>query len=140
MDIINNLKDTFAKNFVDWFNLKPKLDISNNQPPLVDEGQIWWCHLGENIGTEISGKGQKYTRPVVIYKKLSRYTFLVIPCSTKLKEGSWFVKFVHKNIEQIAVLNQIRIIDYRRLDDKIGILSVDDFDAIKTGFKKLYSI
>jgi mRNA interferase MazF len=128
----------FIKNFTDWFQLKPKLDDRNHKPPLVSQRDIFWCHLGENIGTEISGKSNLYTRPVIIVKKLSRHTFLVIPTSTKIKEGSWFVFFKHKEIEMVACLHQIKIIDYRRLQTLIGKLDSRDFQNIKTGLKELY--
>jgi len=68
-------KPNFIKNFLVWFELKPKLNQNNHKPPLLQEREIWWCHLGENIGTEISGKSNNFTRPVVIYKKLSQHTF-----------------------------------------------------------------
>ena len=128
----------FIKNFTDWFKLKPKLDDRSHKPPLVSQRDIFWCHLGENIGTEISGKSHLYTRPVIIFKKLSRHTFLVIPTSTKIKTGSWFVYFTHRKIEMVACLHQIKIIDYRRLQTLIGKLDNKDFQNIKTGFKELY--
>jgi mRNA interferase MazF len=130
---------TFKKNFADWFDLKPKMDIQNHQPPLVHEGEIWWCRVGENIGTEISGKGDIFARPVVIHTKLSKYCYLVIPCSTSDKQGSWFVSFVHAKIPQIAVLSQSKVVDYRRLKNKLGALDQKDFDKICKGFEKLYS-
>ncbi len=132
-------KPNFIKNFLDWFTLKPKLDQNNHKPPLVEEGNLWWCHLGENIGTEISGKGEKFTRPVIIFKKISRYTFLVIPTSTQIKTGSWFVFFVHQNIDMVACLHQIRVIDYRRLFNKKGFLEEKDFEKIKQGFIDFYA-
>ena len=129
---------TYFKNFLSWFSLKPKLDNSNHQPPLVEQGNIFWCHIGENIGTEISGKGTKLTRPVVILKKLSRHTFMVVPLSTKIKEGSWFVNFSHNKVPMVACLHQIRTIDYRRLDDKIGKIDSSDMAKIKQQFDSLY--
>lgn len=129
----------FIKKFTEWFSLKPKLDKQNHKPPSVSEGQIWWCHLGENIGTEISGKGEKFTRPVIIFKKISGYTYLIIPTSTQIKSGSWFVFFVHKNIEMVACLHQIRIIDYRRLFNRKGFLEESDFEKIKQEFNNFYT-
>ena len=130
---------TFFKNFLDWFIIKPKLDKSNHQPPLVEEGNIWWCKIGENIGTEISGKGREYTRPVIIYKKLSKFTFMVIPLSTKIKTGSWFVEFTHDKIKTVACLHRIRVVDYRRMNDKLGKIDSADMDKIKLGLTKLYN-
>jgi mRNA interferase MazF len=121
-----------------WLSYSTKLSIHNNQPPFIDEGQIWWCHVGENLGTEINGKNLTFTRPIIVYKKLSRYTYLVIPCSTKIKEGSWYVRFFHNKIEQVAVLSQIRVIDYRRFFNKIGDMDKKDFQDIVKGFNNLY--
>jgi len=131
---------TFIKNFQDWFFLKPKLDNNNHKPPFVSERDFWWAHLGENIGTEISGKSNRYTRPVIIFKKLSPHTFLIIPTSTKIKSGSWFVHFIHKELNMVACLHQIRVIDYRRLQNKIGRIDINDTKKIKTQSKKLYKL
>ncbi|MEI7511570.1 MAG: type II toxin-antitoxin system PemK/MazF family toxin [Candidatus Peregrinibacteria bacterium] len=129
----------FFKNFQHWFGLKPSLDSKNHKPPFVSEGQIWWCHLGENIGTEISGKGEKFTRPVLIFKKLSHYTYCIIPLSTKEKKGSWYISFLHRNISVMACLHQVRIVDYKRLDDKMGLIDETDFLKIQYGFQNLYT-
>lgn len=135
----------FIKNFTGWFKLKPKLDNLIHEPPYFKEREIWWCSIGENVGSEISGKGDKYTRPVVIFKKLSRYTFLGIPTTTQLfnqkgepRLGSWYVKIVVDNIEMLVVLNQIRIIDYRRMDNKMATLDTFDFQNIGQSFNLLY--
>lgn len=29
-------------------------------------GEIWWCSIGLNIGSEIYGKGWTYARPVIV--------------------------------------------------------------------------
>jgi mRNA-degrading endonuclease toxin of MazEF toxin-antitoxin module len=121
-----------------WLNVKIAVDQKTNNPPTVDEGQLWWCNQGQNIGSEVYGKGSNFTRPVVVYKKLSRFTFMVIPCSTKLKTGSWYSQFIHNKITMIAVLSQAKVIDYRRLINKIGELDKTDFAKIKQDFIALY--
>ena len=133
------------KDFLSWFRLKPKLNNRNHKPPLISEGQIWWCHLGKNIGTEINGKTSGFNRPVIIYKKLSHFTFLVIPTTSQLtdnngsfKTGSWFVKIKHQSKENLACLHQIRVIDYRRIQNFVTFLTRYDLDKICTGMNKLY--
>lgn len=130
----------FLKNFVDWFTLKPKLEKRKNIPLSIKEGEIYWFHCGENIGAEISGKGQVYTRPGIIYKRLSYYLFLVIPTSTQVKKGSWFINFSANNKEQIACLHQIRIIDKKRIYKYLDTINNNDFQKIKEGFTSLYDI
>jgi len=130
----------FIKNFLEWFSLKPKLDGLNHKPPFFKDREIWWCHLGENIGTEISGKSASFTRPVIVLKKLSKHTALIVPTSTKIKQGTWFVYFIHKNKEMVACLHQIKVIDYRRFQDYIGQVDTKDFSHIKIQLKKLYDL
>lgn len=91
------------KDFLSWFRLKPKIDNRDHKPPLVSEGQIWWCHLGENIGTEINGKD-----------------------NGSLKSGSWFVKIRHQDRENLACLHQVRVIDYRRIQNFVTFLTRHD--------------
>ena len=136
----------YLKNFVDWFKIKLHLDNQNHKPPLVHEGEIWWCRLGENVGVEISGKGINYTRPVIIHTKFSKYLFLVIPTTTKLyfsdgkaKEGNRFVKFSHSGLIMLACLSQIRVIDYRRIKNKLGDLDQKDFADVSHAFDILFS-
>ena len=135
----------FIKNFAGWFKLKPKLDNLRHEPPYFKEREIWWCFIGENVGAEVSGKGDKYTRPVVIFKKLSKYTFLGIPTTTQLyntkgeeRKGSWYQKIGINNVEMLVVLSQIRIFDYRRLDDKMATLDNYSFEIIGENFNKMY--
>ena len=123
--------------FLDWCKVQIRLEHTKSNPPSVKEGEIWWVYLGQNLGSEIYGKGEDFTRPVIILKKYSRYTFLVIPCSTKIKEGSWYSTFVHKNIKMIAVLFQSRTVDYSRLRNKIGELDTNDFCKIKSDYISL---
>ncbi len=54
---------------------------------LFKEGEIWWCSIGMNVGTEIFGKGRRFTRPVLVFKKFGSYSFLGIPITSQEKEG-----------------------------------------------------
>lgn len=124
----------FIKRFVEWIGLKERLDTVSNTPPLFNEGEIWWCAMGENIGTEISGKNKSFSRPVVVLKKYGRLSFFGLPLTTKAKQGSWFVPIKQEGKESVAVVSQGRYIDYRRLYKKIGTLDDIDFARVKESF------
>jgi mRNA interferase MazF len=119
--------------------LKSKVHHRNHQPPLVSEGEIWWITMGSNIGSEINGKSAAYSRPGIIFKKLSQYTFCIIPTSTRMHQGTWFVPFTHNGEPRNACLHQVRVIDYRRLLSRLGKLSHIDHENIKKQFVKLYT-
>jgi len=97
-----------------WNNLKQNLQKKNENIKFT-VGGIYFMSVGQNIGYEQYGKGDYFLRPVVVYKKLSRSTFLGIPLTSKQKEGSYYFSFKYKkNKISIAMLNQIRVFDIKR--------------------------
>ena len=106
--------------------------------PDIHEGEVWWCVVGENVGIEINGKGERYLRPVIIFKKLSNLGFLGIPLTSQNHTGSWYVRFILKDKHQIAVLSQIKVFSVFRLHRKMGMLPEPDFEKISDAFWKLY--
>lgn len=126
------------KQFLKWIGLKEKLHSNEHIPPLFKEGEIWWSHFGENIGTEMNGKGDFFTRPVLILKKYDRFSFLAVPLTTKTKEGTWYSTFTHNSKEQTAVLSQVRTVNYKRLKELVGKVDSNDYQKIKTAFLVLH--
>jgi|SRR3989344_2263042 len=125
------------KRFLDWIGIKEKLDAHEHQPPLITEGDLWWCAVGENVGIEVSGKSKDFTRPVIILKKFGRLGFLGIPTTTQTREGTWYVAFVHKGIRETAVLSQARAFSYKRLHSKMGTLDETDYQNVKEAYVRL---
>lgn len=126
------------KNFGGWFKVKNRLEKSIDEPPLFKEREIWWCMIGENVGVEISGKGRNFTRPILVFKKLSKAGFLGIPMSTRLKDGTWYVKIKQGGKKAIIVLSQTRVFSSKRLYQKIGELDNTDFALVVKSFSELF--
>ncbi len=79
------------KDFLNWIKLKEKLYNNENNNPLIKDGEIWWVSMGENINHEINGKGKRFCRPVLVYKKISRSTFMGYPSPPrKRREAGMF--------------------------------------------------
>lgn len=122
---------------LDWW--RTTVLLQNVRPKtLYKEGEIWWCSIGMNVGVEIYGKGEKFTRPVLVYKKFSADSFLGIPLTTQQKYGSWYIPVRHGDKKRMAVLNQIRVLDARRLTQKIGTLSANGFQEVSSAFLTFY--
>lgn len=126
------------KRFLEWIGLKEKLHTQSHLPPLFKENEIWWCYVGENIGSEINGKSNKFTRPVFIFKKYDKYSFFALPLSTKAKTGSWYTPIVFAGMEQIVVLSQGRVLDYRRLKGKMGELEKIESAKVRESYFALH--
>jgi mRNA interferase MazF len=126
------------KDFATWMPKKAQLDALSHKPPLVSERDIWWASVGENIGSEMNGKSDLFSRPVIIFCKLAHGFYFVVPTSTKPKEGSWYVPFTRGGKSVVACLHQTKAIDYRRLSSKLGQIDTADYELVQKGFVKLY--
>ncbi|MEK7201640.1 MAG: type II toxin-antitoxin system PemK/MazF family toxin [Patescibacteria group bacterium] len=126
------------KRFLDWIGLKEQLHGAQHRPPLVSQREIWWASIGENVGSEINGKSSRFSRPVIIFKKLSHGFYFVIPTTTQEKTGTWYSGFTYQGKYMLACLHQARAIDYRRLTSRLGQIDSDDFESIKKSFVALY--
>lgn len=126
------------KRFLEWIRLKEKLHESSAKPPLFAEREIWWASLGENVGREINGKSELFTRPVLIFRKLSRETFMAIPTTSQERRGTWYVSVSYGGYQVSVILSQSRIVDAKRLSTRLGRLDERDFKRVKEGFKQLY--
>lgn len=121
------------KHFDEWIKLKEKLHTIN-RIRTIHEGDVWWCAMGENVGVEINGKNEGFTRPAVVFRKLSRYSFLGIPLSTKFHEGNYYASFFFNGKQQTAALHQIRSMSVARLNKRMGELPEQDFQFLREKF------
>ncbi|MDB5265189.1 MAG: hypothetical protein JWN64_760 [Parcubacteria group bacterium] len=126
------------KRFLEWVGIKERIDSSTHKAPLVSERDLWWANIGENVGSEINGKGNLFTRPVLILKKLKYDFYLVAPCTTQQHEGEWYVHVKVGDVDNYICLHQIKSIDHRRLHRRLGKVTKEDFYRVKAGFNNLY--
>jgi len=84
------------KKFTSWNNIKINIE-KKKEKIYFKEREIYWANIGENIGFEQGGKGDDFTRPLLIFKKFSNNIFFGIPLSTKRKNGSFFFEFIFKD-------------------------------------------
>lgn len=121
---------------------KAKIILSRRQydGKHLREGEIRWLACGENIGTEINGKGKDYARPVLVLKKLDKRSFIGIPMTTRQKDGSWYIKVNFQGKEVRAVIAQIRLFSSSRVYKRIGRLDENDMAKIKKGLRSLLTL
>src|SRR5258708_7895888 len=115
------------KRFFEWFGLKQRLHYITHSPPLVSERDIWWASIGENVGSEINGKSALFSRPVIVLKKLSHGFYFVIPTTTQVREGSWYVPFRQQGRICLPVFikrGQSTFADYRQGSDKLTAMTL----------------
>lgn len=128
------------RNYEDWMLVKDSIQYRRVMRSFK-EWEMWWCAVGENVGVEINGKGEKFIRPVIIFKKFGKLSFMGIPTTTQNhtnRTPDWYVHFKLKDVDEYAAINQIGVTSAFRLYRKMGELDAEDIKKILTGFWNLY--
>lgn len=120
------------KDYVDWMEVKRVIHNNNAAPVGMKERDIWLCSIGENIGFEEDGKGHDFVRPVLLLKVYNREFCHIVPLSTTSRRGRFYFPFDGTTGKiSVALLSQSRPIASARLHEKIGYISLPDFQILK---------
>ena len=131
------------KDYKNWTPIKNELNNADDPRLFFHEREVWYCHLGENIGFEQDGGDELFLRPVVIIRKFNNDIFWGIPLTRTEKDLPFYFAFNIRTETEVfdekstAVLSQIRLIDAKRLRRMIGYISAEDFVLFK---KKLIAL
>jgi mRNA interferase MazF len=124
------------KNFDGWNEVKKKTD--SEQPRLYTVRELWRCRFGVNIGTEQDGRGEKFLRPALILRGFGADACLVAPLTTSAREHPLRVSVgMVEDREARANLSQLRVVDTRRLVEKIDFLDKAIFVSVRKAAKAL---
>jgi len=126
------------ENLKKWHMVKSDL-MKNNKKIFFHEREFWWCSVGKNVGFEQNGKGEEFTRPVIVIKRLSLNTCLIVPLTASKKRENIFHLGILKNEnkESFAMVEQIRLIDAKRLKKKIDMLNKESFGKLVNFIKEV---
>ena len=127
------------KDFDRWNNFKKDIEKSDKKF-LFNEWEIWWTTLWLNIKQESCWKWESFRRPILVFKKLSSFTFIWIPLSTKIKNWTWYASYKQNWEKYSALLYQIRMFDISRFQRRIWEMDEKDYLEIKNRLKLLLNL
>jgi mRNA interferase MazF len=130
-------KEEFIEKYNNWNIKKQEIQFSDIEETYFKEGDIWWCSLGQNIGTESYGKGRDYRRPILVIRKLSEDLCIALPLTSKTKIGTWFVDILLNYESRCVMLYQIRTLNRKRFQRKMGEVSIEDYIKVKEKLESL---
>ncbi len=124
------------KDFAEWHTQKSDLQ-ENKERAFFHVREIWFATLGLNVGFEQDGRGDKFLRPVVVLKKFNNEVLWCIPLTKNEKKGKYYFPFTLNEKISTAILSQIKLVDSKRLQYKIGDIAEKDFDELKEKLRQL---
>jgi mRNA interferase MazF len=123
------------KNFDAW-NIKKKVIHTEKKRPFFHVREIWWCALGVNVGFEQDGIGENFERPIIVMQGFNKDLFLGAALTTKRKEGKYYFPIGSINgKDSFVILSQVRLIDAKRLMNKIGTIDKKTFEKLKSAME-----
>jgi mRNA interferase MazF len=125
-------EEQYQKDFDGWIVEKQRRHYELMPKVYFHTREAWWCALGVNIGFEQDGKKENYSRPVVILNVFSTNACLVVPLTSKEKEGRFYFDLgIVAGRNAKAVISQIRFIDKRRLINKADVVKEETFAQLQ---------
>ncbi len=101
----------------------------------IKRGELYYADLSPVIGSEQGGVrpvliiqndvGNKYSPTIIVCAVTSRLTKAKLPTHIELREGESGLKKA-----SVALLEQLRTLDKRRLKEKIGFLSSEKMERV----------
>jgi mRNA-degrading endonuclease toxin of MazEF toxin-antitoxin module len=126
------------KDFNKWNNKKQTIHDSGEYK-LYHAREIWWCSLGVNVGSEQDGTGENAERPVLIVKGLSKQTCIIVPLTSSPEKHKMRVPIGKIDGRQASVIiSQIRVVDTKRLINKLGFIEANVFREITKTLRELF--
>lgn len=121
----------YTKDFETWSKVKQSIQSRPSETLGYKEREIWWAQLGLNVGDEEDGKGEYFSRPVLIVKGFSKHLIWVVPLSSVQKYGQYYHSVTLNMKSNVVILSQLRALDRRRLTAKLGALDEKTFQEVK---------
>jgi mRNA interferase MazF len=115
-------------------------DAAPRAGPAAHRGEIWWVGFDPTEGAEI-----KKTRPAVVVSadalNRARRTIVVVPLSTGPQPRPPIVVATPSaGTRSVAVCDQVRAVDKRRLTRGAGRLSATDMRAVEDGLRRILEL
>lgn len=128
------------KDFQKWHKTKEEIDNVSVRI-FFHEREVWWCSIGVNVGFEQDGRGERFARPVLVFKKFNNEVCWAIPISTKIKKGKFYAPIeLEDGMLRVAIISQLRLVDARRLIKKIGTIPEGNYELIQKAVINLCSL
>ncbi len=100
-----------------WNRVKKEI-VNKKMRLTIKSRDIFWAKLGYNVGNEQYGKGEEFTRPVIVIRQLTADLFIGVPTTTQSKvDNDYFhnIKYRDKEgevLQSCAMLLQLKVCNH----------------------------
>lgn len=126
----------YQKDFVGWAKVAEEVERRERKID-IKRGAIYWANLGATIGSELIGKGDEFSRPVLVLEKFNQRMVLVVPITSRVHNRRGYREIVVAGKVECLTLEQARPIDVLRIGDFLDEIAPDELEKIWKHWAKL---
>lgn len=126
----------YQKDFLGWAKVAEEVEKRERRLE-VKSGAIYWANLGENVGSELVGKGRDFARPVLILAQFNLRMVLVVPITSRAHDQRGYHEIVVAGKLERLALEQTRPIDVLRIGDFLDEVAPNELEKIRKHWIKL---
>jgi mRNA interferase MazF len=127
---------SYRKDFAGWAKVAEMVE-RRERAEFYKSGVIYWANLGVNIGSGEDGKGERFTRPVLLLAMLNKTQVLVIPITSQKKKGANYREIVVNGKVEYLLFDQLRTIDVKCLEEVVDEIDSDTLRMVRGGLLKI---
>ncbi|MDQ7009846.1 MAG: hypothetical protein Q9M94_06135 [Candidatus Gracilibacteria bacterium] len=105
------MSDKLENDLLKWNNIKTGIEKKERRKFFINSREIWNIYIGKNIGYESFGKGDFFTRPVLVIKIVGSMIFTVSMTTAGKENNKFYYKIDNKyfNKKSYITLSQVKI-------------------------------
>lgn len=126
----------YQKDFAGWAKVAEEVERRGRWAE-VRAGAIYWANIGVEVGSEEVGKGERFTRPVLILEKLNERMVVAIPITSQPKYRRGYREIVVAGKIEFLILGQARPLDVLRLEEFVDEVAFGELEQIWKHYVKL---
>lgn len=126
----------YQKDFAGWAKVAEEVEKRERKTD-IKQGAIYWANLGVNIGSELVGKGNDFSRPVLVLEKFNQRMVLAMPITSQIYNRRGYCEIVVAGKMERLVLEQARPVDILRIGDFLDEVAPDELEKIWKHWAKL---
>lgn len=112
----------YEKDFKGWAKVAEEVE-GREREEIYKSGVVYWANLGVGVGSNEDGKGERFTRPVLLLAMVSKARALIVPITSQVKEGVNYREILVAGKVEYLLFDQVRTIDTKCLEgmlDDVG--------------------
>ena len=121
--------DNYRKDFIGWARIAEEVE-KRELGLMVRKGGIYWANIGVGIGSEEVGKGNRFTRPVLVLAKINERTVYAIPITSQPKHRRDYREIIVAGKTEFLIVCQGRPLDVLRLEHFIDEVAPQELGDI----------